>query len=80
MLVRVGCASGATWSVNVPVEVRREITVFVLRRSLGRGEALQAADVAAQKREIPGLASQFVMRLEDLEAGIPAGRCPKARR
>ena len=66
VLVRVGCASGATWSVNVPVEVRREITVFVLRRSLGRGEALLAADVAAQKRVIPGLASPFVMRLEDL--------------
>ena len=70
VLVRVGCASGATWSVNVPVEVRREITVFVLRRSLGRGEALQAADVSAQKREIPGLASQFVMRLEDLNGRL----------
>lgn len=66
VLVRVGCASGATWSVNVPVEVRREIFVFVLRRSLGRGEAVLATDFSAQKRVIPGLASPFVMRLEDL--------------
>ena len=66
VLVRVGCDSGAIWSVNVPVEVRREITVFVLRRSLGRGDALLAADVVAQKRVIAGLASPFVMRIEDL--------------
>lgn len=66
VLVRVSCASGATWSLNVPVEVRREITVFVLLRSVARGDTLVAADVSAQKRMIPGLASPFVGRLEDL--------------
>src|SRR5262245_33501925 len=30
-LVRVSCFRGATWSVNVPIEIRRELQVFVLR-------------------------------------------------
>jgi hypothetical protein len=49
-LVRVACSQGANWTVNVPVEIRREVTVFVVRRSLARGEPLLAADVMAQKR------------------------------
>jgi len=65
-LVRVSCASGNPWSLNVPVTIRRELTVFVLRRSLARGEALLAADVATQKRVVPGMASSFITRIEDL--------------
>jgi flagella basal body P-ring formation protein FlgA len=65
-LVRVSCASGSTWSLNVPVEIRRELAVFVLRRSLARGEALLAADVVTEKRVVPGLASTFISRREDL--------------
>lgn len=65
-LVRVACASGNPWSLNVPVTIRRELTVYVLRRSLARGEALLAADVAPQKRVVPGLASSFISRIEDL--------------
>jgi flagellar basal body P-ring formation protein FlgA len=65
-LVRVSCTSGGPWSLNVPVAIRRELTIFVLRRSLARGEALLAADVTAQKRVVPGLASSFITRIEDL--------------
>ncbi|HEX5162470.1 MAG TPA: flagellar basal body P-ring formation chaperone FlgA [Steroidobacteraceae bacterium] len=69
-LVRVACSQGATWSVNVPVEIRREITVFVVRRSLARGEALRATDVTPQKRVLPGLAAPYVTRLEDLNGRL----------
>jgi len=69
-LVRVSCSQGGSWSLNVPVEIRRELTVFVVRRSLARGEALLAADVTPQKRVLPGLASPFVTRIEDLNGRL----------
>jgi flagellar basal body P-ring formation protein FlgA len=65
-LVRVSCASGTPWSLNVPVEIHRELDVLVLRRAVARGEILTAADVVAQKRVSMGLASPYVGRIEDL--------------
>jgi flagella basal body P-ring formation protein FlgA len=65
VIARVSCASPA-WTLNVPVEIRRTHTVLVLRRAVGRGETLVAADVVAQSRELPGLGSPFVSRPEDL--------------
>ena len=76
-LVRVACSQGASWTVNVPVEIRREVAVFVVRRSLARGEALLAADVAAQKRVLPGLAAPFVTRLEDLNGRLTRRALPE---
>ena len=63
--VRVACTQGAAWSVNVPVEIHRELEVLVLRRAVGRGETLNAGDVIAQKRVIAGLASPYVSRVEE---------------
>jgi flagella basal body P-ring formation protein FlgA len=65
VIARVSCVSPA-WTLNVPVEVRRTHDVLVLRRALGRGESIAAADVVAQRRELPGLSSPFVARPEDL--------------
>jgi flagella basal body P-ring formation protein FlgA len=76
-LVRVGCSQGASWSLNIPVEIRRELTVFVLRRSLARGEALLAADVTPQKRVLPGLASPFITRTEDLNGRLAQRALPE---
>ena len=76
-LVRVGCSQGASWTLNVPVEIRRELTVFVLRRSLARGEVLLAADVMPQKRVLPGLASSFIARLEDLDGRLTRRALPE---
>ncbi len=75
--VRVGCAAPA-WTLNVPVEVRRSHSVLVMQRAVARGEILVARDVVAQTRELPGLASPFVARVEDLggrltRRPIPAG-------
>jgi flagella basal body P-ring formation protein FlgA len=65
VLVQVGCP-GIPWSLNVPVDIRREFDVLVMRRPVARGEPLAANDVTVQKRVLPGLASPFVGRLEDL--------------
>src|SRR3954471_6505929 len=72
-LVRVSCSGGATWTLNVPVEIRRELDVLVLRRAVTRGEILGAADVVAQKRQVASLSSPFVGRIADL-AGRPTRR------
>jgi flagella basal body P-ring formation protein FlgA len=76
-LVRVACSQGASWTLNIPVEIRRELTVFVLRRALARDEALQAADVTPQKRVLPGLASLFLTRPEDLQGRLARRALPE---
>jgi flagellar basal body P-ring formation protein FlgA len=77
LLVRVSCASPA-WYLNVPVEIRRTHDVLVVKRALGRGQTVDAADVEIQKRELPGLASPFVASIADLSGRltrrpVPAG-------
>src|SRR3954468_23553253 len=77
LLVRVNCANPA-WSLNVPVELRRTHDVLVLKRAVGRGQIVGAADVDVQKRELPGLTSPFVGSLAELDNRItrrpvPAG-------
>jgi len=49
-----------------------------LKRAVGRGQAVEAADVDIQKRELPGLASPFVASVAELEdrltrRAVPAG-------
>ena len=77
VLVRVSCPAGGSWSLNVPVEVRREVQVFVLNRSLARGEALLPVDFTAQKRVVPGLASSFISRSEDLNGRLARRPLPE---
>jgi len=77
LLVRVSCTNPA-WYLNVPVEIHRTHDVLVLKRAVGRGQAIEAADVDVQKRDLPGLASPFVASLADLanrqtRRPIPAG-------
>lgn len=66
VLVRVACSTGATWNLNVPVEIRRKFDVLVMRRAVARGETLTAADVTVQSRTLPGLASPFVSSVAEL--------------
>jgi flagella basal body P-ring formation protein FlgA len=72
-LVRVSCSGSVTWTLNVPVEIRRELDVLVLRRAVARGEILGAADVVPQKRVVASLSSPYVARVADL-AGRPTRR------
>lgn len=78
VLVRVACTEGATWSLNVPVEMRRHADVLVMKRAAARGESLGADDVAVQGRVLPGLASPFIGSVAELKGRltrrpIPAG-------
>jgi flagella basal body P-ring formation protein FlgA len=74
--VRVTCGAPA-WTLNVPVEIRRTQTVLVLKRAVGRGESLTAADVVAQTRELPGLASPFVASAEHLAGRLTRRPIPE---
>lgn len=76
-LVRVSCSTGATWSLNVPVGIRRELDVLILRRAVARGESLGAADVVAQKRVVASLSSPYVGRLEDLAGRLTRRPLPE---
>ncbi len=78
VLARVSCTQGTPWTLHVPVDIRRTHSVLVLRRAVARGETLGAADVDSQTRELPGMSSPYVMRVEDLggrlaKRALPAG-------
>jgi flagella basal body P-ring formation protein FlgA len=77
VLVRVGCKSGAAWNLNVPVDIHRKSDVLVLRRAVSRGESLGAGDVTVQSRVLPGLASPFVSRIEDLSGRLTRRAIPE---
>jgi flagella basal body P-ring formation protein FlgA len=78
VLVRVACKSPANWNVNVPVDIRREATLLVLRRAMARGETIGAGDVSVQTRVLAGLASPYVSQVAELSGRVtrrplPAG-------
>lgn len=76
VVARVSCPTPA-WTLNVPVDVRRTHSILVLRRAVGRGEAIAAADVVSQTRELPGLSSPFVSRIEDLAGRLTRRPIPE---
>jgi flagella basal body P-ring formation protein FlgA len=65
-MVRVACKGQVNWTVNVPVDIHRKADVLVMRRAVGRGENIAAADVLVQSRVLPGLTSPYVARPADL--------------
>lgn len=74
--VRVSCAS-PTWTLHVPVDIRRRHTVLVLRRAVARGESLSAADVNPQTRLLPGLGSPFVATAAELAGRLTRRPLPE---
>lgn len=77
VLVRVTCTAGAAWYLNVPVDIRRTHDVLVVRRAVARGERIAPGDVTVQKRLLPGLASPFVARPEDLAGRVTRRPVPQ---
>jgi flagella basal body P-ring formation protein FlgA len=63
--VRVSCRS-PSWTMHVPVEIRRRHSVLVLRRAVARGEQIAAADVNVQTRPLPGLGSPYLASPDQL--------------
>ncbi|MEO8019007.1 MAG: flagellar basal body P-ring formation chaperone FlgA [Pseudomonadota bacterium] len=77
VLVRVACKTQANWNLNVPVEISRTTDVLVMRRAVGRGESIGAADVVVQSRVLPGLASPYVARIADLSGRLTRRPIPE---
>jgi flagellar basal body P-ring formation protein FlgA len=77
VLVRVACSGNANWSLNVPVEIRRKADVLVMRRAVARAENIGVGDVAVQSRVLPGLASPYVSRVEDLKGRLTRRPLPE---
>jgi flagellar basal body P-ring formation protein FlgA len=77
VLVRVACKSNVKWTLNVPVEIRRKAKVLVMRRAVPRGESVGAADVTVQSRVLPGLASPYVAKVEDLTGRLTRRPIPE---
>ena len=78
VLARISCTQGSPWTVHVPVDIRRTHSVLVLRRAVARGETIAPTDVDTQTRELPGMASPYVMKVEELTSrltkrALPAG-------
>lgn len=74
--VRVSCPAPA-WTMNVPVEIRRTHQVLVLRRAVGRGEAIAPKDVMTQSRVLPGLVSPFVSSADQLPGRLSRRPIPE---
>jgi flagellar basal body P-ring formation protein FlgA len=69
IIVRVVCAE-PSWTLNVPVEMRRHAPVLVLKRAIGRGDSIPADAVETQTRVLPGLAVPFVSDAADLQGRV----------
>jgi flagellar basal body P-ring formation protein FlgA len=66
MTIGVRCASPA-WTVYVPMIVETELKVLVMRGAAGRSSSLSAADVEVQQRRVPGMATGYLTRIEQLD-------------
>jgi len=77
VLVRVACNSRVYWSLNVPVDIHHATDVLVLRRAVGRGEIIRAEDVLVQSRQLPGITSPFVSRIQDLSGRLTRRPIPE---
>jgi flagella basal body P-ring formation protein FlgA len=68
----------AGWKLFVPVNVREQVAVLVLRRPLARGDSVSAADVDVQRRDRATLGLAWLGEIAQLQGrvatrAIPAG-------
>src|SRR5262245_28529826 len=66
MTVAVSCASGAVWTVYVPVTVETKSSVLVLRHAAARGARLAAADIEVQVRTVEGAGASYLSQVSEL--------------
>lgn len=59
-IVGVRCTGRKPWKVYVPVDVVVMATVMVARQTLLKGQVLNAADLAAEQRDVSRLRSGFI--------------------
>jgi flagella basal body P-ring formation protein FlgA len=65
MTVGVRCANPA-WTVYVPMTVETELKVLVMRAAAARSSSPTADDVELQPRRVPGIATSYLTRTDQL--------------
>jgi flagella basal body P-ring formation protein FlgA len=61
----VRCAN-PSWTVYIPMTVETELKVLVMRSAAARNSRPGEADVELQQRRVPGIASTYLTRIEEL--------------
>ncbi|AOX99382.1 flagellar basal body P-ring formation chaperone FlgA [Jeongeupia sp. USM3] len=59
--VRVRCIDGASWSVNLPVQIGQEVVYYVAARPLPAGHVLGTADLQPQRGNLADLPGSVVL-------------------
>ncbi|GHD60698.1 flagellar basal body P-ring biosynthesis protein FlgA [Jeongeupia chitinilytica] len=59
--VRVRCVSGASWAVNLPVQISQDVAYYVAARPLPAGHALAATDLQLQRGDLAQLPGSVVL-------------------
>lgn len=70
--VQVRCADDPGWKLYVPVAVRREADVVVLRGPVPAGEPIQASQLVVQRRDIAGAGGAVVTDPAAVVGKVPA--------
>lgn len=63
--LQVGCESGNTWSLYVPVELSVYRPVVTATRPLGHDETVQRADVRLMETDVARLTGQYLTTLDE---------------
>jgi flagella basal body P-ring formation protein FlgA len=63
--VGVRCLQPA-WTIYVAVQIETETDVLVLQRALPRNSAIQATDVKAERRRVPGVSASYLTNVTQL--------------
>jgi flagella basal body P-ring formation protein FlgA len=69
-VVGVRCAAGAAWSIYVPVRLEIVVPVVVLAAPAARGEALDAAALRLEPRNVAGLTSGYLTAQAEAEGKV----------
>lgn len=69
-VVGVRCAAGAAWSIYVPVRLEMIVPVVVLTAPVARGEALGAAALRLEPRNVAGLTGGYLTARTEAEGKI----------
>ncbi|BCL75278.1 hypothetical protein JHS3_10140 [Jeongeupia sp. HS-3] len=59
--VRVRCVEGASWAINLPVQINQNVSYYVAARPLPAGQVLSAADIQLQQGNLGQLPGSIVL-------------------
>ncbi|MEZ5475490.1 MAG: flagellar basal body P-ring formation chaperone FlgA [Steroidobacteraceae bacterium] len=65
--VTVSCTAGASWRINVPVDLAVEQSVLIVQAPIARSQAITTTQVRVEHRRVPGLAQRYVTDVGGLQ-------------